>query len=152
MIHATPHEIKTQNLPVKLTQEEIKERGKQLAKTLAEKQVQEAERKHANDVFKGKISALESRAEDLARVVNNGIEYREVEVFEEPNLSDGVMRIYRRDTGELVDTKTLNQEEIRRLAQRELQLERHEQAALDLPPGTKVSVTLAPIPTPEPVR
>ena len=125
--------IETRRLPVKLTELEIRERGEELAKTIGEITALETSKKQSADSFKGQISTKEIRRDELAGVVTTRTEYREVEVREEKSYSDGIARIYRRDTGEEVETRTLSKSE----------MEAWRQGKLDL----DVDVTLTPAPT-----
>lgn len=108
--------IKTQSLPVKLTREERELRASQLTETIAKHDQTDGERKAAATSYKAKIDGLNEEIRKLAGAVRSGLEHRDVEVEERPT-SDFMINIYRTDTTELVDTRSMTDAERDRYAQ-----------------------------------
>ena len=97
-----------QQLPVPLTEEELKQRGKDLAKTHQDIGEIERHKKEINDDFKAKISALEASTSSLSRAISNGYEYREVECEWAFFWEKGEKHMVRLDTGETVEIRKIS--------------------------------------------
>jgi hypothetical protein len=113
----------TMQLPVKLTPDEIRARGEELAKTLQDINSLEAAKKFSADDFKAQIASKEEHALKLTHAVNSKSEPRQVEIFEEKSYSDSIARIIRRDTGEQVSTRSLTKDEMEEWRQGRLGLD-----------------------------
>jgi hypothetical protein len=103
--------MKTMTLDVSLTPDEIREYGKQLARHQMVAQRLEDQKKAAADQFKAQISTEESEIGRLARIVDTGVEYRDVEVNDVPDYEAGMVRIVRLDTGEAFRSRPMLDEE-----------------------------------------
>lgn len=116
-----------QQLPVQLTEEELKQRGKDLAKTHQDISEVERHKKEINDDFKAKLSALDATTGTLSRAISNGYEYREVECEWAYFWEKGEKHMIRLDTGETV--------EIRKIEQWERQASSNFDGGEELPPA-----------------
>jgi hypothetical protein len=107
-------EVKTilKRLPVRLKDNEVMERGEQLARALNEMRAAEEEEKTRKAKAKMAIDALKEEADRLSGIVAFREEPRMVECEERLSLADGVSRIVRLDTGEHVETRSLSREEL----------------------------------------
>jgi hypothetical protein len=105
------NEIFFQQLPVQLTEDEIKQRGKDLAKTHQDIVEVERHKKEINDDFKAKLSALVASACSLSRAISNGYEYREVECNWAYFWEKGEKHMVRIDTGEVVEIRKISEYE-----------------------------------------
>ena len=127
-------------LPVKLDPHEVAQRAAELARELHDQAVAEeaaaATKKHlAKD-----LEARALRISRLGRVVHTRREDRQIDCHEEHSALDGTARTVRDDTGEIVDTRPLTQEELRDARQEAL-------------PGFRVgSVTVSGPPAEEPTH
>jgi hypothetical protein len=93
----------SRHLPVVLTPHEVEEYGKELATVIISKGKLEAER----SVLNRKIKPLVERLEDLAPIVDSGIEGRDVECRWYYDWASGERFLIRLDTRELVETDTI---------------------------------------------
>lgn len=105
-------EIKTQKLPVKLTQAEMEIRAQELATAEATLSGSEMALEHEVERTKAAKKSIENdiathRAEvgRLARVVRERREDRDVIVTEAPDYDRGVIETVRVDTGEVIGTR-----------------------------------------------
>lgn len=100
-------------LPVKLAPDEVAQRAEELARELHDQAVAE----EAAAATKKKLAQdLEKRRERIARlgrIVHTRREDRQIDCHEEHSALDGTARTVRDDTGEVVDTRPLTQEELR---------------------------------------
>ncbi len=99
--------MNTMTLPVILTETELILKGHELAEDLQELADIELRKKTAMNGFKEEIESIEVKVSDLARIVREGKEYREVEVKEERDEERMVMNTIRLDTGEIVKYREL---------------------------------------------
>jgi hypothetical protein len=112
---------RTMFLPVELSAPEVLARAKHLSALVAE-QREARERldahtkaaKSAKEGLEGEIEGLASRIAELATVVRNSREDREVEVYDSPDFVAGTMLTKRNDTGELVGSRGLTEAERQR--------------------------------------
>ncbi len=111
-------EIRTMSLPVKLTEPEIALRAQELAS--AESVLGDAETRldqfveAAKGTKKGietEIADARGKVRELARVVRERREDRDVPIMEEADYDKGAMNTYRTDTHEIVATRGLTHEE-----------------------------------------
>ena len=99
---------RTDQLPVPLTEPEIREAGKQLAHLEGDLAAQTASEKDIKDGLKAKRSALEMRISLLANTIRAGLEYRPIPVRVEADYEENVVRDIREDTGEAITTRPMN--------------------------------------------
>lgn len=104
----------TKRLPVKLTDEELRLRGENLA--AFEKQIGEleAEKKSSNDNFKSKIEACELEIERLVTQITERQELRDVQIEEIKDWDNQQVRTIRVDTQETVDVRPMTPNELSR--------------------------------------
>lgn len=98
-------------LPVRLTQEELIERGWLLGEQRREQRSIEAEKKSANDDFKIRLETCGEESDRLARIVRDKAEPRPVQCYEKRDYKRGVVEVWRTDTGELVDSRVMSEHE-----------------------------------------
>lgn len=101
----------TRKLPVKLTKEEIRLKGKRLATLEAEVETLEDEKKAKADDFKSKINARRTEILGLTREINEEREYRQVEVAEQKDYDLMEVQIVRKDTLEVVEARPMTPQE-----------------------------------------
>lgn len=95
------------------TQDEILEKGKELARLSSEHISIDNERKAVASSFKAQLDGKSAEIEMIGNHINNGYEHRYVEcvfVMNDPNT--GFKCIYRKDTGETVRSMPMSQEEM----------------------------------------
>src|ERR1044072_1538458 len=107
----TPMQPIIENLKVDLTDEDLKNRSKLLAKLLREYQSLENEKKEVNADFKHKMEAVKNRACELRDVIHTGKEIRPVECFLSADYRHGLMITRRSDTGEEIDSRPMTTSE-----------------------------------------
>ena len=90
----------TEHLKCKLTEEELKEKAKILARVCEEIVQLEAEKAASSKSFNGKLGDLETRRADLARMVRSEQEFRPVACADELIRDDKAVVTVRCDTGE----------------------------------------------------
>lgn len=103
--------MKTERLPVKLTEDEIREKGKKLAQLMHDKTEVEVEAKNTAAGFKLRIKDIESAGSTLAHEIKSGKEMRQVEVHEQFDYRRGVVEVLRADTMEPIFSRALKPEE-----------------------------------------
>ena len=99
-------------LPVELTDEQAKEKAKSLAQVCEEIAKVEDEKAASAKQFNGKISELETKRADLARIVRTGKEDRQVECQEEIIRDDRSVVTVRLDTGEEIRRRDAHPNEL----------------------------------------
>lgn len=99
--------VKKQSLQCKLTQEEMLEYSKQMARACHEKKECEDSLKEVKAEFTAKIQGFESQVNLLSTKISNGYEYRETECELHYHWDDGVKLLYRKDTGDLVKSEPI---------------------------------------------
>lgn len=110
--------MKTMDLECELTPLEIDQAGKQLSRRINEKLALMGQHKEQKAEMKRKEEALENEIKRLAKAHDTGKEMRPVFIREEPDLSRAVIEVFRTDTGELVTTRPMSQDEVNNLRQR----------------------------------
>lgn len=100
-----------EEIPVNLTDTEIRQYGKDLASVLDKLSDVRAEKKEADADFKKRIQEIESTVRDLTRKISTGKEERKVPLKAVENKSKWEVDIYREDTGELVRSRPMTAEE-----------------------------------------
>jgi hypothetical protein len=99
--------METKLLPVKLGNDELLIRGRELADACADLADIEGRKKTAAAAFKEEIEAADALIARLSRIVKDKAEYREVEVREVRNEERMTMDTIRLDTGEVVGSRAL---------------------------------------------
>lgn len=102
--------VQTRTLPVRLNDNELRQRGDELAVTVQELSAEEDRQKNLKDQMKARISELQARQQKLALIVSRREEFRDVEVACEV-VADNMVREVRRDTGEVLLTRPFRDEE-----------------------------------------
>ena len=101
----------TRNLKCMLTQDETRTYGIELARENAAKDEAEERKKEVDAQLKAEIESHSTRALSIARKINNGYEYRDVECTLDCNYTKNSATIRRTDTGEVIETRAMTQEE-----------------------------------------
>jgi len=101
-------------LPCVLTETEKMERGRQLADLEYAKAEIERAKKTANDRFKDELTATELAIEKTTVIVRAGEENRDVECEWRKNWDVMIKSLIRLDTGEIVETAAIREEERQR--------------------------------------
>lgn len=102
----------TEWLKYEFTEAEQKELAKKLAYATRELMETEEAKKAVTSNFKSKIEAAKEQISKLSNNINNGYEYRNIDcevVLNSPE--PGTKSIVRKDTGEIVKTLEMDQEE-----------------------------------------
>jgi hypothetical protein len=101
------NKIVERDLPCVLTNDEIIEKSKALAKAHEDCEALEKRLKDVSSDIKGKIATEEASIGILSRAISNGYEYRMVECVWEFDYKKEKKRLIRTDTGELVKEETI---------------------------------------------
>ncbi len=97
-----------------LTEPEIKDAGAMLAKTYSEiTELEEQKKSQASD-FKAKIDGATAQASILARKIQNGYEFRNIDCEEAWDYEDKVVEVMRLDTGEIIKTRAMTTDELQK--------------------------------------
>ena len=91
-------------LPVRLTDDELRDSGVQLAKGLEALSRMESEFESQKQVHKGEVALVEEDIARLAKTIRDRSEYRPVRVTEVADFEAGTATRYREDTGEALKT------------------------------------------------
>ncbi len=102
---------KTMSLPCRLTDEEMLLKAAELATLVVEVEHTEGRLKVRRTELRAELKKGRQRAAELAKVVANRTEDREVEVYEEPDPGTGLVWTVRRDTGARVDSRPMTAED-----------------------------------------
>lgn len=105
------------SLPVRLTQQEVLERGEQLARTVTDLRVAEEVEKARKNEVKMTLDGKKLEVERLSEVVSKREEPRQVDCEERVSVVNGIAQIVRLDTGEVIETRSLSREELADLRQ-----------------------------------
>lgn len=97
----------TQSLPVQLTQEEIVECAKSLARTTNELRDCEARKMEVTSQFAADLKKLKATTDSISIKIANGYEYKEVECTWTLDYKQDTKTLTRLDTGETVRTTRL---------------------------------------------
>lgn len=101
----------TRKLPCHLTEEDLLDRGKQLANSEHDYTVVEIQKKAAADEFKRSLDAINSRIQELSTAIRDKIELRDVECTICSNFQTMQKEVVRADTGETVETYEMSESE-----------------------------------------
>lgn len=100
---AKTREVETRELPVKLNEKELLERGDSMADTELEIETLSIER----TVTTRKINDLKKERARLAHIIESGVEDRAIRCEWHEDFAKNVFRLKRQDTGEEVDTRPM---------------------------------------------
>ena len=100
------------NLECELTPTEHTERSNKLARALGKKDELEGELEKFRSRNKAETKDVEADIRHLAKIVRTNKERRQVKVHIEKDLIDKIERIMRTDTGEIIETRHLTEQEL----------------------------------------
>lgn len=106
--------LATRTLPVKLTGDELLEKGARLAQIEDDVTSEKARQLDHKETMKARLAALEAERSAVASSLRRGIEYRDVKVDQLADYELGKVREVRTDTGEVSFTRLLTDEERQR--------------------------------------
>lgn len=101
----------TRLLPCKLTDDEIREYGKDLAKVRQDILTEEARQVSLKQQLKASLTELEARSLALSSKIGRGEEARDVDVEPQLDFKKGVYCEVRTDTGEKISERAVTEEE-----------------------------------------
>lgn len=102
---------KVKSLPVNLTTEEIDQFGRENARQVEALMNAEEAKKAAMKEHKEIVEGFKCRVRHLTGCVNSGIEWREIPIYETMDRRSGMVRVYRTDTGDQIDTRKMSDDE-----------------------------------------
>lgn len=114
----------TEMLPVKLSQDELFQRGTELASQTEKLVAMKAEHKDQKAAMKRREDELEKSVKQLAKVRDSGYEDRPVEVTDTPDLERRVMVRIRRDDGTIVIERPMTENEVAEARQTKIPMTR----------------------------
>lgn len=98
-------------LSVRLTHDELRDFGGELAGVLEEISNQTMREESIKKELKAKMAGLEARRDEIASIVRRREQLRSVECVWERHYADGLARKIRLDTGEVVQSRPLRDDE-----------------------------------------
>jgi hypothetical protein len=101
----------TKPLPVKLTDTETLQYGRDAARAMADKERIGAEFDGVKADYKGKIAEQEAIIGKLSPRIHSGIETRDVECLETKNWTQATVEVRRTDTNEIVESRPMREDE-----------------------------------------
>jgi hypothetical protein len=102
---------KTVPLSTSLTDEEQRDRGRQLARTIEDHRTEESRQEGMKREMKFVLAGLEAERDRLSAIVSRGEELRDVEVEERADYSIAEYVRQRMDTGEVLERRKLRENE-----------------------------------------
>lgn len=108
------HRTVVRSLPCRLTDEELLKKGGELAATVQDISSEESRQQDIKSQLKAKLTELEARRCNLAITVSRKEEHRDVEVDIYHDYQRAVVEDVRRDTGEVVSRRVMQDEERQR--------------------------------------
>lgn len=102
------------SLPVKLTEVELLQKAKELAKLQQDKVSSEEQAKSAAATFKDKIAGAQAAINILSRDISNGYEYRPTDCYWEMDYPARKKNLIRSDTGESIKTEEISASEMQK--------------------------------------
>lgn len=105
---------KTRLLPVPLTEDEQRIKGRELGTLIQRKRDVESAFEDVKAKHKAEIKDFDAKIISLSEQAKTGIEYRQVPVVEEFDFEERVARTLRQDTREVVGTRALEPHEMQR--------------------------------------
>jgi len=106
--------IITMDLPCKLTDTELRERGGKLARLLQQADELQAELNAAKAEFKARYELLQKTASEIATEIRSGHAMRAVNCVDLEDFSEKTVKLIRSDTGEVVETRAMTPDELQR--------------------------------------
>jgi hypothetical protein len=108
--------VKTEsrNLPVKLTEMELRERGDSLAAVIQDLTAEESRQIDVKTQMKARLTELDAKKSQLAITISRREEYRDVLVEIWHDYDRMKVCVVRRDSGEEIHTRAMTQEELQR--------------------------------------
>jgi hypothetical protein len=100
-------------LPIHLTDDERNTKARHAASLLHERALLEERKRETVADFADRIKELTTEINAASTAARTGIEEREVEVSPKPNNERLLVEFYRDDTGDLVETRPMTEDEIR---------------------------------------
>jgi hypothetical protein len=128
--------METRLLPVKLTDEEVALKSSELARDVKTRDELEESRKEENTRRKDDIELYDKSIRSNAAAVRSREELREVEVEWRANLERRMMDLFRLDTDERIEQRSMTDEEHAAARQGNLSLHRGRKKA-DTPPAAE---------------
>ena len=107
-------ETTTRSLSCKLTDDELRAIGRNMAHEVELAQAAENNKKSVQAQFKATIEAHMANISLASKKINTGVEYREIECDIVFDYDLGIRYLQRRDTGETVESRLLTKEEKQR--------------------------------------
>lgn len=104
----------TKSLPVRLSQDELRERGDTLASVIQDLNTEQKRQTDQKAQMKAKLSELEARQTQLAITISRREEDREVMVDTWYDYERGTVSEVRRDTGEEIASRRMTDDEKQR--------------------------------------
>jgi len=98
-------------LPCKLTEKELMDCARELAKLNQDLSATEDRKKNVMADIQAQIKGLEADINIDARKISTGEEHRPVPCIWERNFTRGLSRLIRQDTKEIIDQKEISQQE-----------------------------------------
>jgi hypothetical protein len=98
-------------LPVKLTDEELRAKGDEIANQVIELIENEDDKKNCAADYTRRIKAIRQKIAALSGEVSSGTELRDVRCEERPDYEANLMLTFRLDTGEIIERRVLTHDE-----------------------------------------
>lgn len=102
--------VEFRSLSCKLTSAELQALGGELAQAVQDRANEESRQLSLKAEMKARVAEVEARVTRLALVLSRGEDYRNVRVGK-TLLDDGMVRETREDTGEIISTRSMREEE-----------------------------------------
>lgn len=99
------------NLPCRLTGDELLTRADELSVVVQETTAEEGRQTDVKAQMKARLTELDARKTRLAITIGRKEEYRDVEVELVADIQAQTTSIYRTDTGEVVETRPMSEQE-----------------------------------------
>lgn len=106
--------METNSLPVNLTQSELLEYSKALAKHTQDLRDKENRKKEVVKMIDAEITGHKAHIDALSLKIANGYEYRDVECGWEYDKERNIKILYRNDTGEIVKKENLLSQDLQK--------------------------------------
>lgn len=101
----------TKYLKYEFTETEMKEMSANMARATIENRNAADELKAVQAQFKSRIESAKNQADELARKIDQGYEYRNTECRVERDFAAVKVRVYRTDTGEMIESRDMTAKE-----------------------------------------
>lgn len=118
-------------LPIHLTDDERNTKARHAATLVHERSLLEEQKREVVADYADRLKALAAEITAATEAARTGIEEREVEVSPRPNNDRLVVEFYRADTGDLVETRPMTEDEVRVARQQSLPLRDAKVVAID---------------------